>query len=83
MPDDYEKIRRDWRIPDHLINGGSYGSRPNQPQESPRVGHVLSVEAYNDIMRLYPSVGSRTLGDHLFDQETRRLGGALHLSTHY
>jgi hypothetical protein len=63
------------------VNGGSYGSRPNQTKQSLRVRHVLSVEADDDVMRLYPSVSSRTLGDHLLDKETRRLGGVLHLYT--
>jgi hypothetical protein len=53
---------------------------PNQPKESLRVRHFLSVEAYDDVMRLYPSVSSRAFGDPLLD-EARRLGGGLHLYT--
>jgi hypothetical protein len=41
----------------------------------------MRVEADDHVMRLYPSLGSRILGDHLLDKETRRLGGALHLYT--
>jgi hypothetical protein len=63
------------------VNGGSYGSRPNQPKESLRVRHVLSIEAYDDVMRLYPSASSRAFGDHLLNKEARRLGGGLHLYT--
>ena len=56
------------------VNGGSYGSRPNQLKESLRVGHFLRVEAHDDVMRLYPSVGkqdSRRLPTRPRDQEAR------------
>ena len=68
-------------VDDLNVNGGSYGSRPDQLADSLRVEHFLSVKAYDHVIRLYPSVGSRTIDYYLLDQETRGLSRAHHLYT--
>jgi hypothetical protein len=63
------------------VNGGSYGSSPDQAKQSLPVRHFVRIEADDHVVRLYPRLGSRILGDYRLNEETWRLGRGLRLYT--